>query len=116
MAGELISTHEATATLLVGTDAFRNERKSSSSRPRRIDGFTIVGANAINECEVDIFAADYFFGTFRNSRSGVVAALMPDDYQAVTSTMVAPGDRMVAIIRVAPTVSPVMIKVYGQEM
>lgn len=115
MPGELVSTSEAAATLTVGTDAFRNERKSTLSRPRRVDGFSVVGGNAVNEAEVDIFAADFFFGTFRNSRSGVSAALMPDDFQAVTSTMIAAGDRLVAIIRVAPTVSPLLIKVYGQE-
>lgn len=113
--GELISTSEAAATLTVGVDAFRNERKSTSSRHRSVDGFSLVGANAINEAEVDIFAGDYFFGRFRNSRNGAVAAIMPDDFQAVRSAMVPAGDRLVAIIVVAPTVSPLLIKVFGQE-
>ncbi len=116
MAGELISTNEAAATLIVGTDAFRNERKSTSSRPRRIDGFSLVGANAINECQVDIYAGDYFFGSFRNSRNGVVAAILPDDFQPVRSVGVAAGDRLTGVIVVAPTVSPLLIKVYGEEL
>ena len=115
MAGIIISTNEAAATLLAGVDAFRNERKSSSSRPRVIVGFTIVGGNAINEAEIDIYAADHFFGTFRNTRAGVTAALMPDDFQAVSATVVAPGDRLVGLVRAAPTVSPLLIGVYGQQ-
>jgi hypothetical protein len=115
MAGELISTSEAAATLTAGVDAFRNERKSVSSRPRRVDGFSVVGANAINEAEVDIHAGDYFFGRFRNSRAGVAAAIMPDDMQPVRAVMVAPGDKLTATIVTIPTVSPLLIKVYGRE-
>lgn len=115
MAGELISTSEAAATLTVGVDAFRNERKSVSSRPRRIDGFSVVGSVAINDTEVDFHAGDYYFGRFRNSRAGVVAAILPDDFQPVRPVMVAPGDKVTATIVDAPATNPLLIKVYGQE-
>jgi len=112
--GELLSTSEAAATLVAGVDAFRNERKNLSARPRQIHGFTIVGGNAINECEVDIHAGDHYFGRFRNTRNGAVQAILPDDYQPVTPTWVV-GDKLTATIVVAPTVSPLLIKVFGVQ-
>ena len=116
MAGILINTTEAAATLVVGTDAFRNDRKRTSSRVRIVEGIVIVGANAINESTVDLFAGDYFFGSFRNSRAGVAAPIIPDDLQAIRPTVVAPGDAITAQIRVAPTVSPLLIQIYGREV
>lgn len=116
MAGILINTAEAAATLMAGVDAFRNDRKRTSSRPRVINGIVIVGGNAINEVAVDLYAGDYFFGRFRNSRAGVVAPIMPDDYQAIRPTAVAPGDGITAIIGTAPTVSPMYIQLMGREL
>lgn len=112
--GELLSTHEAAATLLAGVDAFRNERKNLSARPRQIHGFTIVGGNAIHEVEVDIHAGDHYFGRFRNTRSGVAAPILPDDYQACIPTWVV-GDKLTATIVTPPTVSPLLIKVFGVQ-
>jgi len=114
--GILINTSEAAATLTVGTDAFRNDRKRTSSRPRIIEGLVVVGGNAINEAAVDLFAGDYFFGTFRNSRAGVVAPIIPDDFQALRPTVVAAGDALTATIRVAPTVSPLLVQIHGREL
>ena len=113
--GILINTAEAAATLIVGVDAFRNDRKRTSSRPRAVEGIVIVGGNAINEAAVDLFAGDYYFGRFRNSRAGVAAPIMPDDYQAIRPTMVAIGDAVTAVIATAPTVSPLYVQVYGTE-
>lgn len=115
MSGILVNTSEAAATLTAGTDAFRNDRKRSSARARIIEGIVIVGANAINECAVDLYAGDFYFGRFRNSRSGVVAPVQPDDFQAIRPTIVAPGDALTATIAVAPTVSPLLIQVFGSE-
>lgn len=113
--GELLSTNEAAATLTLGTDVFRNNRKNSSAKVRRVDGFTVIGSQAINDFAVDIFAGDHYFGRFLNSRAGVAAAVIPDDYQAVAPTMVAPGDRITGIITDAASTSPVLIKCYGEE-
>lgn len=114
--GILVNTAEAAATLTVGTDAFRNDRKRSSARPRAVEGIVIVGANAINEAAIDLYAGDFYFGRFRNSRAGVAAPIMPDDYQALRPTMVAPGDALTATIAVAPTVSPLYVQVHGREL
>jgi len=114
-AGVILSTAEAAATLTVGTDAARNERKRTSSRLRYVTGLTIVGGNAINECSVDVYIEDYFVGRFRNSRSGVAAAIIPDDFQAVKAAACPPGSAIALIITVAPTVSPLYIAVYGIE-
>ncbi len=111
--GELISTSEAAATLTVGVDALRNERKRTSSRLRYITGLSIVGGNAINEAVVDVFIEDYFVGRFRNSRAGTVAAILPDDLQPVKTAACPPGSQISAVIIVAPTVSPLLIKIYG---
>jgi len=116
MAGVLISTSEAAATLTAGTDAFRNDRKRTSSRRRIIEGITIVGGNAINEANIDLYAGAHYFGRFRNSRAGVAAEIISEDYQSISPTMVAPGDAITATVAVAPTVSPLLIKVYGREL
>lgn len=113
--GELLSTSEAAATLTAGTDAFRNERKRSSSRERSVTGVSVVGGNAINEAVVDIFIEDYFVGRFRNTRSGVVAAILPDDFQPVREASIPAGSQIAAIIITAPTVSPLLVKVYGRQ-
>lgn len=114
--GVLINTAEAAATLTVGTDAFRNERKRTSARRRVVEGIVIVGGNAINEAAVDLYAGDFYFGRFRNTHSGVVAPVMPDDLQPLRPTVVAPGDALTATIGTAPTVSPLYIQVIGREL
>jgi hypothetical protein len=111
----LLNTSEAAATLTVGVDAFRNERKNVTSRPRAITGIIIVGANAINEARVGLYVGDTYIGGFRNSRAGVAAPIVPDDVQSVGNRFVAPGDKIAAIIEVAPTVSPLLIQVLGVE-
>ena len=116
MAGILVSTSEAAATLVVGVDAFRNERKRTSSRPRIVEGISIVGGNAINEPVVDLFAGDYYFGRFRGSRAGAVAPILPDDLQPIRATGIAAGDAITASIQTAPTVSPLQIMVFGREL
>ena len=108
----LFNTSEAVATLTVGTDAFRNERKRSSSQLRVMKGIAIVGGNAINEVAVDFFIEDFFVGTYRNSLNGAVAPRMPDDYQAVGPHVIPAGSQVAAIIRAAPTVSPLQIQVF----
>jgi len=113
--GIILSTYEAAATLTAGTDAARNNRKRTSSRPRVVTGIAIVGGNAINEAAVDVYAGDHFFGTFRNTHNGAVAPIMPDDLQPIRPTMVAPGDAISLLIATAPTVSPLAIQVMGEE-
>jgi len=115
-AGILINTAEAAATLTVGVDAFRNDRKRTSARTRIVEGLSIVGGDAINEASIDLFAGDFFFGTFYNTLNGVVAATMPDHYQALRPTKIAPGDALTATIKTAPTVSPLKIQVFGREL
>jgi len=113
--GILISTVEAAATLVVGVDAFRNSRKRTSSRARSVEGIAIVGGNAIGEATVDLYAGDYFFGTYETKLNGAVAILLPDHLDPIRATMVAPGDAITAIIATAPTVSPLKINLYGRE-
>lgn len=112
----LFNTVEAAATLIVGVDAFRNERKRTSSRPRIITGIAIVGGNAIGEASVDLFIENYFVGRFQNSLNGAVAVLLPDHLQPTGRRMVPAGSPVVALIAVAPTVSPLKIQVYGDEL
>lgn len=112
----LFNTSEAAGTLTVGVDAFRNERKRTSSRPRVITGIIVVGSAAINDTEVDFYIEDYYLGRFRNSRAGVVAPIIPDDLQAVGARLVPAGSQVAAIIVDAPVTSPLLIQVHGQEM
>ncbi len=106
----ILNTYEAAATLTVGTDAFRNERKQSSSQPRVLKSVAIVGANAINECAVDLYIEDFYVGRFRNTRSGAVQVIHPDDDVAVGPHYIPAGSKLTAIIAVAPTVSPLIIQ------
>ncbi len=111
----LLNTVEAVATLIVGTDAFRNERKNVSSRPRVVTGIAIVGGNAVGEAEVDLYVGDHYLGRYQSSLNGAVAVLIPDHVQQVGPAYVAPGDKIAGIIAVAPTVSPLKIQVFGTE-
>ena len=115
MAGVLVQSREAAATLTAGTDAFRNEGLSQSSRPRVIRGIAIAGGNAVAEASVRLRAGRVDLGTYFASRSGVATPLYPDDYQAIAPIQVAPGDRLSAIIVTAPTVNPLSIQVHGDE-
>ncbi|GAI71657.1 unnamed protein product, partial [marine sediment metagenome] len=45
----ILNTYEAAATLTLGVDAFRNERKSVSSRRRVLRGVAVVGSTAVND-------------------------------------------------------------------
>lgn len=107
----LINTYEAAATLPVGTDVFRNERNNVSSRPRVMRGIAIVGANAINEASVDIYIEDFFVGNFRNTTTGVVGIDLASDIKPVGPHAIPPGSKVSAIVRVAPTVSPLLMMV-----
>lgn len=113
MSGILLNTHEAAATLVAGTDAFRNERKNVSANPRKITGVAIVGGNAINEASVDLHAGDHYFGRFRNTLNGAVAVRIDQDYQPIDPTWVV-GDKLTATIVTAPTVSPLIIQLFGE--
>lgn len=112
----LLSTSEAAATLTVGTDAFRNERKRVTSRPRILTGIAIVGGNAINEAAVDIFIEDNYVGRFRNSRAGVAAVIADQDIYPTGAKLVPAGSQIAGIIVVAPTVSPLLIQIHGREL
>ena len=101
--GILISTSEAAATLTVGTDSFRNDRKSSSSRARSVEGIAVVGSAAINDSEVDLYAGDYYFGRFRNSRAGVVGCL------CTLTSPVSESDNTKSV-KVPPTSMPTILK------
>ncbi len=116
MAGILISTNEAAATLTLGTDAARNERKRTSSKARIVEGISVVGSAVINDAAIDMYAGDYFFGRFYVTRAGVVAAIIPDDVIPLRATVVAPGDAISLIVSDAPVTNPLMVAVYGREL
>lgn len=114
--GILLQTNEAAATLTVGVDAARNNRKRVLSRPRSIEGIALIGSAAINDTIVDFYAADHYFGQFLNSRAGVAAPILPDDLQPIAPTMVAPGDQLTLIIVDAPATNPLIIVIYGRVL
>lgn len=107
----LLNTYEAAATLTVGTDAFRNEQRNVSSQNRVMSGIAVVGSAAINDCSVDVYIEDYYVGNFRNSKAGVIGVDLQQDIRPVGPHAVPAGSKMSAIIRVAPTTSPLLITV-----
>ena len=108
----LLSTREAAATLTVGTDAFRNERKNVSSQPRVMRGVAIVGSAAINDTEVGIYIEDHYVGNFWNSTAGVVQVDAQKDVYPVGALLIPPGAKVSAIILDAPATNPLIIQVY----
>jgi len=113
--GVLISSNEAAATLTLGVDAFRNERKQVSSRLRYIDGIAVVGSAVIDDANVDLYIEDYYVGKFWVSRIGVVAPVYPDDVQPIRPAAVPPGSKVSAIIGDAPATNALKVYVYGIE-
>lgn len=114
--GIILQSREAAATLVVGTDVYRNERKSVSSRPRVVTGIAMVGGNAIAEASIDLYIEDVFLGTYYTSLNGAVAILLPDHYQPIAPRTVAPGSKIAGIIATAPTVSPLITMLFGREL
>ena len=109
----LLNTFEAAATLLVGVDAFRNERLNVTSALRWLRAIAIVGGNAINEAAVDLYIESYYVGRFRNSRAGVAQVIANEDIFAVGGPFAIPaGAKLSAIIAIAPTVSPLIIQLH----
>jgi len=107
----ILNTYEAAATLTVGVDAFRNERRQVSSRARVMRGVAIVGANAINEAALDIYIEDFYVGRFRNSRAGAVQVIASEDIYPVGPYAIPAGSKLAAIIGIAPTVSPLVVQI-----
>lgn len=113
--GVLIASNEAAATLTVGVDAFRNERKRVSSKLRYLDGIAVVGSAAINDAAVDLYIEDYYVGRFYNSRAGVAAPIYPDDVQPIRPAACPPGSQLTCIIADAPVTSPLLVTLLGVE-
>jgi len=105
-----IKTYEATATLLVGVDALRNEQRNVASKPRVLRSVAIVGGNAINEVSVDLYIEDFYVGNFRNSLNGAVQIIGSEHRIPVGPHFIPAGSKLSAIIRIAPTVSPLIIE------
>ena len=116
MPGVIFQTREAAATALVGVDLFRNEALSQSARRRVIRGIAVVGGNAIAEASIRLKAGRIDLGTFFNTTAGAIMPIMPDDVQTMVAIRVAPGDRLSAIVVTAPTVSPIVVQVFGDEL
>jgi len=114
--GILISVVRTVAESAVGMDVFRDSRKRTSSRFRSVEGIAIVGGNTIGEATVDLYAGDYFFGTYEAKLNGAVAILLPDHLDPIRATMVAPGDAITGEVATAPTVSPLKVNIYGREL
>jgi len=109
----LINTYEAAATLTLGVDALRNERKSVSSRRRVLRGVAVVGSTAINDCAVDIYIEDFYVGRFRNSKGGAaVQVVTNEDILPVGPHYIPPGSKLSAIIGIAVTGNPLIIQLH----
>lgn len=113
----LFNTYELAATLLVGVDVFRNERKRSSSRPRVMTGIACVGSTAINDFEVDVYIEDFYVGRFRNTRAGAaVQVIASEDIYPTGNRLIPAGSQVSGIIANAAVANPVIIQVHGTEL
>lgn len=105
-----IKTHEAAATLTVGTDALRNERLNVVSHDRVLRGVALVGSTAINDTEIALYIESFFVGHFRNSKAGVVQVNQQEDIIPVGPHAVPAGSKISAIIAEAPATSPLILQ------
>ncbi|MBA7577923.1 hypothetical protein ES708_19779 [subsurface metagenome] len=109
----LINTYEAAATLTLGVDALRNERKSVSSRRRVLRGVAVVGSAVVNDCAVDIYIEDFYVGRFRNSKAGAaVQVVTNEDILPVGPHYIPPGSKLSAIIGEAVVTNPLIIQLH----
>lgn len=114
--GILLSTNEAAATLLVGVDAFRNERMQTDVRWRLVTALTMVGSTAINDCELDLFAGDTLLVHGFVTRIGAaIQVIIPEDLQEIPPTWVPPNMRISGVITNAPVANPLLCRVYGHK-
>jgi len=109
----LLNTYEAAATLTLGVDALRNERKNVSSRRRVLRGVAIVGSTAINDCAVDLYIEDFFVGRFRNSKAGAaIQVITNEDIYPVGPHYIPPGSKLSAIVGIAVVGNPLIIQLH----
>ena len=105
-----IKTHEAAASLTLGTDALRNERLNVTSQDRALRGVAVVGSAAINDCEVAVYIESFLVGHFRNTKAGVVQVDQLTDVIAVGPHAVPAGAKLSAIMTIAPGTSPLIVQ------
>lgn len=113
--GILLASNEAAATLTLGTDCFRNERKRVSSKLRYIDGVAVVGSAVIDDASLDLYVEDFYVGRYTMTRIGVVSALYPDDVQPIRPCAVPPGSAISAVITDAPATNALKVTIFGIE-
>ena len=115
--GQLLSTDEVAATLLVGIDVFRNERMNVDTRWRLVTAITIVGSTALRDFEIDLFAGDLMLGHYVvNVVGAAVIPVLPDNLQPIPSTWIAPGVKISGIITNAAVGNPVQCVLYGKRV
>ncbi len=109
----LINTYEAAATLTLGVDALRNERKSVSSKNRVLRGVAVVGSTAVNDCAVDIYIEDYYVGRFRNTKAGAaIQVITNEDIFPVGPHFIPRGSKVSAIVGIAVIGNPLIIQLH----
>lgn len=115
--GQLLSTDEAAATLLVGIDVFRNERMNVDTRWRLVTGITIVGSTALRDFAINLFAGDLMLGNYVvNVIGAAVIPVLPDNLQPIPPTWVQPGTKIAGIITNAAVGNNVQCVLYGKRV
>lgn len=104
-------TSVAAATAIVGYDICQNQIWQQSDKPRFLRALACVGGNAINEANGDLYIGTVYVGTYYNTKNGVVAPIQ-EDIKPLGKLYVPPGAKIMFIVRVAPTVSPIILELY----
>lgn len=96
----------AAASATANTNVFSGKDYASKPNLRHFKGVGFVGGNAINEAKIEVKVGGVTVGTFLNTKSGV-AAIQNEDMRSL-DVGVLPNELIEGIVRVAPTVSPLV--------
>lgn len=96
----------AAASATVGTNVFSGKAYASKPNLRNFKQLGIVGGNAINEAKLELLVGGVSQGFFLNTASGVAA--VPNEMMKDVDVGVLPNELIELIVRVAPTVSPLV--------
>lgn len=94
------------ANATVGTNLFSGKSYASKPNLRNMKDLGIVGGNAINEAKLELIIGGVSQGFFLNTASGVAA--VPNEMMKGVDVGVLPNELIELIVRVAPTVSPIV--------
>ena len=108
--GLIMNLHEAAATLTLGVDMARNDRRRVSSQLRVLTSVAVVGSAAVDDAAVDVFIEDFYVGRFFNTHAGIIQVDTQADVVAVGPHAIPSGSSVVVQVADAPATNPLNVQ------